>query len=137
MLDSNKSIVTSLISFSVFTLICPIMWGLNIGTAIAGNVSRCQELVELIGSLDSNGIANNSPRRLAAYKAYASRNCEQVLEDASSDTKINTTYETQRLRREQDRIDDRNRYLEQDQNCLTYGRGTYNPATRSCMFPAK
>lgn len=61
---------------------------------------------------------------------YEENDCGKVLYGG-------TAKYTEYLRGEQKKIDDRNQYLNQDQNCLIFGRGTYNPATRSCQFSPK
>jgi hypothetical protein len=96
-------------------------------------VGDCEDFIEEWQKLDEMGVASDSPTRDVYAQTYSISDCKNILRPS----RINTRAETERLRREQNRIDDRNQYLDQDQNCLTYGRGTYNPATRSCQYPPK
>jgi hypothetical protein len=57
---------------------------------------------------------------------YEENECGKVLYGEA-----NQRY-TDYLRGEQQKIDSRNQYLNEDMNCSIYGFGSYNPSTRQC-----
>lgn len=133
----KRSIITinRLASFTFVSLIIFLSLVINTNQSMAKEwtVGDCEDFIEEWQKLDEMGIASDSPTRYVYEHTYSISNCKNILRPS----RINTGAETERLTREQNRIDDRNQYLNQDQNCLSYGRGTYNPATRSCQFPPK
>jgi hypothetical protein len=122
---ASTSVVSSFLFFCTTSVAIGSNLVIDVNTATASPESLCRKIKReraktIFGTNEYEKI-NDS---------YETNDCNKVLYRG-------VARYTEYLRGEQKKIDDRNQYLNQDQNCLIFGRGTYNPATRSCQFPPK
>lgn len=79
MFNSNKSIIETILSFSNFALILPIILGTNVNQAVADDIEilrTCKSIQGLIKDLDEG-----SPTRVAFESKYADLNCHKYLKN--------------------------------------------------------
>ena len=92
-------------------------------------VANCQKLLAFINDPQTNGMAQRIT--ISTYNQVCQNPTQNATEPSEDERRYNEALR-QRVQEGMVEMRERNRYLNEDQNCLIWGRGTYNPSTRSC-----